>query len=93
LAVIVRSVPTISSFYGVRIVMHLRDHAPPHFHAVYGDDEASIDVRTLEVIAGHLPRRALSLALEWASNHHEELLENWNRCAKKQPPKRIPPLP
>jgi hypothetical protein len=44
--------PTISVFYGILIQMFWRDHAPPHFHALYAEDEALIDIRTLEVIQG-----------------------------------------
>ena len=51
--------PTLSIFYGIVIRMYFADHAPPHFHARYGDDEASIDVETLSVLAGALPQRAL----------------------------------
>ncbi|MBM3392831.1 MAG: DUF4160 domain-containing protein [Betaproteobacteria bacterium] len=32
--------PTISSFYGILILMYWDDHAPPHFHARYGGEEA-----------------------------------------------------
>lgn len=52
------------------------DHAPPHFHAIYAEDEASIDIRTLTVVRGAVPRRALAMILEWASLHREELLQN-----------------
>jgi hypothetical protein len=38
--------------------------------------EALIDIRTLEVIGGSLPRGALSLTIEWAIEHWEELKEN-----------------
>ncbi len=58
--------PTISAFYVVLIQMFWRDHAPPHFHALYAEYEALVDIRTLEVIEGELPRRALALVLEWA---------------------------
>jgi hypothetical protein len=37
--------PTISVFYGVVIQMFWRDHAPPHFHALYAEHEALIDLR------------------------------------------------
>ena len=30
-------VPTISSFYGIAIQIFWRDHAPPHFHALYAE--------------------------------------------------------
>ena len=44
--------PTISQFFGIIIQMFWREHAPPHFHAMYGEYEAQIDIRTLEVIVG-----------------------------------------
>ena len=43
--------PTISVFYGIVIQMFWRDHAPPHFHALYAEHEALIDLRDLGVIA------------------------------------------
>jgi hypothetical protein len=84
--------PPISQFFGIVIQMFWREHAPPHFHALYGEHEALIDIRTLEVIRGRLPRRALSLTIEWANDHRDELMEDWNLCQSKQPPKRIEPL-
>ncbi len=85
--------PTLSVFYGILIQMFWNDHAPPHFHALYADDEALIDIRTLEVIEGQLPRRALSLVLEWAQEHRTELMEDWDLCAHRQAPNKIAPLP
>ena len=84
--------PTISMFYGILIQMFWRDHAPPHFHALYSEHEALIDIRTLEVIEGGLPKRALALVLEWASEHRAELMEDWELCARMQTPKKIDPL-
>jgi Domain of unknown function (DUF4160) len=84
--------PNISAFYGIIIQMFWADHAPPHFHALYGEYEALINVKTLEVMQGSLPRRALVLVLEWANQHRGELLENWNLCEKKQPLNKIAPL-
>lgn len=74
--------------------MFWKDHTPPHFHALYADaeDEALIDIRTLEVLEGHLGRRALALVLEWAQEHRAELLEDWELCAHNQPPKKVRPL-
>ena len=72
--------------------MFAGDHPPPHFHALYGEFEAVIDIRELRVIVGSLPRRALTLVLEWASEHREDLMEDWQLCEQMQAPKRIPPL-
>ena len=66
--------PTISQFFGIVIQMFWREHAPPHFHALYGEHEALIDIRTLEVIGGRLPQRALSPTVEWAIEHRAELM-------------------
>ena len=87
-----RHMPTISTFYGILIQMFWRDHAPPHFHALYGEYEALIDIRTFEVIEGSMPRRALALVLEWASGHRAELMEDWELCSRMQQPKKITPL-
>jgi len=85
-------VPTISVFYGIVIQMFWRDHAPPHFHALYGEREALIDLRELRVMRGSLPRRATALVLEWAAEHRDELMEDWNLCSQMQIPKSIAPL-
>ena len=84
--------PTISIFYGIVIQMFWDEHAPPHFHALYTEHEALIDIQTLSVIRGSLPRRALAMVLEWASEHCKELMEDWELCVSRQTPKKISPL-
>jgi hypothetical protein len=84
--------PKISLFYGILIQMYWDDHTPAHFHVRYAEFRAQIDIRTLAVMDGDLPRRALNLVLEWAQEHHSELLENWELCRQSQPPKKIAPL-
>ena len=49
--------PEICRFYGIIIRMYYDDHNPPHFHAVYGDDEASVNINTLAIFSGSLPAR------------------------------------
>jgi hypothetical protein len=85
-------VPRISSFYGIVIAMYYREHGVPHFHARYGEREASISIRSLEVLAGSLPPRALRLVKRWASLHTEELLENWERAQREEVLDSIEPL-
>jgi hypothetical protein len=85
--------PEISRFYGIVIRMYFNDHNPPHFHAIYGGEQAQIDIHSLAVIDGHLPPRALGLVIEWASQHQDELVEDWNRARSQQPLQRIDPLP
>ena len=64
--------PTISTFFGILIQMYWREHGPPHFHAIYGEHEAVIDIRELRVVRGRLPRRALAMVIEWAFDHRDE---------------------
>ncbi len=84
--------PTISVFFGVVIRMYHREHGPPHFHAIYGEQEAVIGIETLEVLEGRLSRRALNLVLDWAEIHKAELLQNWSLARERQPLRNIRPL-
>jgi len=85
-------VPEISRFYGIIIAMFYDEHNPPHFHARYGDYKVSIDIRSLSVLEGKFPPRALGLVIEWASLHQNELLEDWSIARQQQRPKKIEPL-
>jgi len=40
--------PEISRFYGIIIRMFFREHAPPHFHAFYGEHQALINIEHLD---------------------------------------------
>jgi hypothetical protein len=85
--------PELCRFYGIIIRMFWADHPPPHFHAIYGEYEAVIDILTAEIIRGQLPRRAHSLVAEWINLHHDELLEAWTLARRARPLNRIDPLP
>ena len=84
--------PEICRFYGIVIAMFYNEHNPPHFHARYGSHKAVIDIRSLSVLEGKLPARALGMVVEWASQHQAELLENWGLSREEQTPRRIQPL-
>ena len=84
--------PTISMFYGIIVRMFYDEHAPPHFHAQYGEFKASVAIEGLDVLDGRLPRRALELVLDWAELHRAELLEDWALCQRHQQPRKIEPL-
>ena len=71
--------PVLARFYGIVIRMYFlgSEHNPPHIHAIYGEDAAALDIRTDEIIDGHLPKRAASLVREWMGPYREELLTMW----------------
>ena len=56
------------------------------------EHKASINIQTLEVLDGNLPRRALSLTLDWAELHQDELMADWDKCRLHHNPDKIKPL-
>jgi hypothetical protein len=71
--------------------MFYKDYSPPHFHAVYGEYEISVDIIT-GIVEGKFPRRALNAVLEWYLEHKKELLLDWELAIKGKPLNKIPPL-
>ncbi|MBV8359120.1 MAG: DUF4160 domain-containing protein [Deltaproteobacteria bacterium] len=84
--------PELSRFFGIIIRMFYSDHEPAHFHAIYGEYEALIEIDTLAVFRGSLPRRALALVLEWAALHRNELRDDWRRARAGEMLNEIEPL-
>lgn len=69
--------PRISFFLGIAIYMYFNDHNPPHFHAMYGEYAAMVNINDGEVLSGKLPPRVKALVKEWAEINRELLLKNW----------------
>jgi hypothetical protein len=68
------------------IRVYPNDHAPPHFHAVSPDFEALIEIATLDVLIGSLPRGKTGRAiLKWAADNKAELVAEWNRINPRLP--------
>ena len=84
--------PEISRFFGIIIAMYYNDHAPSHFHAKYAGQWAAFSIEELRIMEGELPQRAISLVLEWAFQHRDELEANWERAKKKVSLEKIEPL-
>jgi len=87
-------VPTISMFYGIIIRLYFApgEHPPPHFHAYYGDDRATVDSRTGEITSGSLPLKQTKLVVAWAALHQDELLADWELAMAGEEPFKIAPL-
>jgi hypothetical protein len=83
--------PEISRFLGITIRMHYRDHAPPRFHAHYGDYEVTIEIES-GVVTGRFPKRALSAVLEWHELNRPALLLDWRKAEHRETLDAIPPL-
>lgn len=83
--------PEISRFLGIIIAMFYRDHSPPHFHALYGEYDITVEIES-GIINGRFPKRALRLVFEWLELHKDELLENWRLAEERRPLNKIQPL-
>jgi len=84
--------PELCRFYGIVIRMYVGDHGPPHFHALYGGDEALVGIESLAILHGPLPPRAQGLVVEWAALRRAELREAWDRAKRLELPGRVAPL-
>ena len=86
--------PTICMFYGILIKMNWKDagqHSMPHFHAFYGDYEASFSLDG-EILAGEFPKKQAVLVKAWALLHEDELLADWKLALDGETTFRIDPL-
>jgi hypothetical protein len=83
--------PELSRFLGIVIAMYYRDHGPAHFHAIYGDFEATVNIVTGQ-LNGELPKRALAHVQEWRLLHQSELLEAWALAQAQRSLPKIDPL-
>jgi len=84
--------PEINRFFGIKIFMYFNEHNPPHFHVEYNDYKFIIDIKTFGVMEGKLLSKVLGLIVEWAEDHQEELLQNWNSMKETGEYKKIEPL-
>jgi len=53
--------PELSRFLWIVIFMNFNEHAPPHFHAKYGDYEISVAIKT-GVIDGKFPPESIKVS-------------------------------
>ena len=73
--------PAIASFYGIIIMMFLRDkeHNPPHIHAFYAEYKATFDISTGEILYDDdFPRTGKKLVKKFILKYKKELIEMWN---------------
>jgi len=70
--------PLIKRFAHCQVRINLKDHAPPHIHVLMRDGkEALIEIASLEILQGNVPRRELSEVLQWAASKRSMLLNKF----------------
>jgi hypothetical protein len=84
--------PKVPEFSGISIYVYYREPMPPHFHAIYAEEEALIGIDNLSLLSGRLRPRAMGLVMEWAALHQEELHGVWEQAVAHRPLDKIEPL-
>ena len=84
--------PEISLFFGIRITIYHKDHNPPHIHAEYAGNKATIDMMNACVLSGYLPKRQLKLVLAWCILYQDDLMQDWELVKSGKEPNPIPPM-
>lgn len=71
--------PTISTFYGITIVMYLKnkEHNPPHVHAITQDFDAPFLISSGELMEGEFPAKAREMVKEFVLLNQRELEVMW----------------
>ena len=72
--------PTIASFYGIIVFMHItrKEHLPPHIHARYGEYQAAFIIETGELYFGDFPSKGRQLIKEFVLMYKKELQKMWD---------------
>jgi len=72
--------------------MYHDDHNPPHFHASSQNNEVKILIKNFSLLEGKIPPKAFALTIEWAMQHQEELIQNWENMVQDKELAKIKPL-
>lgn len=63
--------------------MYADDHCPPHFHIRGAGWDVSVDLRTLQIMAGEGNQKDIEEAIGWAALHQARLYIEWGRLNER----------
>ncbi len=72
-----------------RLYMYSNDHPPPHFHVLFAEYRAVIDIESMKLDKGDLPKAKLRAVLRWARPRKAKLLDAWNVTQEYLVPEQI----
>ena len=72
-----------------KLYIYANDHPPPHFHVLYAEHRAVIDIQTMKMRRGNLPKAKLRAIMKWAKPRKAQLLEAWNITQENLIPEKI----
>ncbi len=81
--------PLVATVDGIKILFYHDEHPPAHFHARYAEHEAMIEIGSLVVLEGRLPRPQLRKIRDWAGTREKDLIMAWTACRSDLDPGKI----
>jgi hypothetical protein len=69
--------PCLTKIQGIKLCVYSNDHVPPHIHALFGEYEALIAIREVEVIKGDIPNNKRRIAFEYVRANQQDLLDTF----------------
>lgn len=82
--------PVVAVIDEIKIWFYNDDHPPPHFHAEYAEFDALIEIGSLEIIVGALPRPQYRKVRAWAETRQQALILAWVTAQSDINPGKIP---
>lgn len=70
--------PCIKIIDSIKIYIHRRDHHPPHFHVSYNQMSVPIEINSLKILAGKLPKNVTKKVIKWAKKNKPFLSNEWS---------------
>lgn len=63
---------------GVKLLINLNEHAPPHFHVSYGNEKGLVTIADCHFMDGNLSDRTRNIVYGWWNPNKETLIQKWN---------------
>lgn len=76
---------TVAIYGNVRIVIHTKDHQPPHVHAIAPDAEAVFNLKTMQLIRSRgFDTKSVTKIRQFIEDRQDELMEAWNEIHEEE---------
>ena len=69
--------PCIKIIDSTKIYIYRNDHNPPHFHVIYAEFEELIEIKSLEIYTGYLPKKQHKKVMECAKEKQNYIMKKW----------------
>jgi hypothetical protein len=83
------AMPTVAIIDGVKIQFYFDEHPPPHFHAVFAEFVAQIQIDPPKILRGSLPPSKLEAVVAFASKNRDALMRAWDALAEGRKPEKL----